>query len=172
MITKQTRDDKGYNDLKITDKNGKSFIMTVAGNLDLYWIPENHKENRVFEIDKDDKITFSVFEQLFNAVKKSDDKYRPILKDNTITFVSEDWHEDEANIINIKKIRDAFIIEFIKNENEQSWTLPHRGCVICFCNSGSRVPKVESLFMRMFNFLAYECDLIQYEKSEDGRITQ
>ena len=53
MITKQTRDDKGYNDLKITDKNGKSFIMTVGGNLDLYWIPENHKENRVFEIDKD-----------------------------------------------------------------------------------------------------------------------
>ncbi|MGN0787806.1 MAG: hypothetical protein ACI4L6_01905 [Candidatus Onthoplasma sp.] len=172
MITKQTRDDKGYYDLKISDKNGKSFIMTVGGNLDLYWIPENHKENRVFEIDKDDKITFSVFEQLFNAVKKNDDKYRPILKDNTITFISEDWHEDEANILNIKKIRDAFIIEFIKNENEQSWSLPHRGCVICFCNSGSRVPKVESLFMRMFNFLAYECDLIQCEKSEDEKINQ
>ena len=101
MITKQQRNDKGHYDLKITDKNGKSFIMTVGGNFDLYWIPENHKENSIFEIDKNDEITFSVFEQLFNAVKKKDDKYRPVLKGNTITFISEDWPEEEANVLNI-----------------------------------------------------------------------
>ena len=115
---------------------------------------------------------FSVFKRVYigqkrvNAVIKNDDKYRPVLNDDTITFISEDWHEDEANILNIIKTEDGFIVKFIKNENKQSWSYPHIGCAICFCNSGSRVPKVESLFMRMFNYLAYECSLVQCENIE------
>jgi len=137
--------------------------MTVGGNLDLYWVPQNHKKCRTFEISKDDEITFSVFEQLFDAVKKRDDKDRPVLSGNKITYISEDWPEDEANVLNIVKGKDLFKIDFIKNENREAWTYPHMGCTICFCNSGSRVPTVESLFMRMFNYLAYECDLIACE---------
>ncbi len=167
MITKTPRNNEGKYDLKVTDKNGKSFMMTVGGNFDLYWIPENHKENRVFEIDKNDKITFSMFKQLFDIVRKRDDKYRPVLKDNTITFISEDWPEEEANVLHIIKSEDAFTIKFIKNENEKSWTYPHIGCVICFCNSGSKVPKVEEVFMRLFNYLAYECDLIKCENIQE-----
>ena len=50
MITKRPRNNaEGYYDLKITDKNKKSFIMTVGGNFDLYWLPENHKETRLWE---------------------------------------------------------------------------------------------------------------------------
>lgn len=164
MISKFPVDDKkGCYNLKITDRNGHSFIMMVGGNLDLYWVPENHKKNRIFEIDKNDNIAYSVFEQLYDAIKKNDDKYRPVLNGNTITFISEDWHEDEANILNIIKTKDLFTIEFVKNKNESAWSYPHLGCNICFCNSGSRVPKVESLFMQMFNFLAYNCDLIKTE---------
>ena len=166
MITKQPRNDKGYYDVKVTDKNGNSFMMTVGGNLDLYWVPENHKKCRLFEISKDDAITFAVFEELFEAVKKRDNKYYPVLQDNTITYISEDWHEDEANILKIEKKEDIFTIKFIKNENKEIWSFPHIGCVICFCNSGSRVPKVESVFMRLFNYLAYECDTVQCENSE------
>ncbi|MBO5884533.1 MAG: hypothetical protein J6Q51_01925 [Clostridia bacterium] len=162
MITKQPRyNNKGKYDLKITDKNGKVFIMTVGGNFDLYWLPENHKENKVFVIDKSDKIAFSVFNQLFTAVRKNDDKYCPILNENMITFISEDWPEDEANILKIIKTEESFVINFIKNEDKENWSYPHMGCTICFCNSGSRVPKVEQIFMRMFNYLAYECDLIK-----------
>ena len=162
MITKQPRyNNKGKYDLKITDKNGKVFIMTVGGNFDLYWLPENHKENKVFIIDKSDKIAFSVFNQLFAAVRKNDDKYCPILNENMITFISEDWPEDEANILKIIKTEESFVINFIKNEDKENWSYPHMGCTICFCNSGSRVPKVEQIFMRMFNYLAYECDLIK-----------
>ena len=62
------------------------------------------------------------------------------------------------------------IVEFIKNENKEYWSFYHRGCDIRFCNSGSRVPKVESLFMKMFTYLAYECDLIQCENIEDEKI--
>ena len=171
MITKMPRDNKeGYFDLKVTDKNGKAFIMTVGGNLDLYWLPENHKKDRTFEIDKDDEITYSVFQQLFDAVKKRDDKYNPVMKGNRLTFVSEDWHEDEANVLNITRADDTFTIDFIKNEDREKWSYPHTGCTICFCNSGSRVPRVETLFMRMFNYLAYECDLIKCENLQDESV--
>ena len=167
MITKILRDEKEKTyDLKVTDKNNHSFIMTVAGNHDLYWLPENHKKNREFTIEKNDEIVFSIFEQLFNAVEKKDDKYRPVLKDNVITFLSEDWPDDECNTLEILKLKDSFEIKFIKNENEDKWTSPHLGCSICFCNSGSRVPRVENLFMRMFTYLAYQCNLIPLEEEQ------
>lgn len=164
MITRHPRPGyKDYYDIKVTDKHGKEFKMTVGGNFDLYWLPKNHRENRVFEIDKHDELTFSVFEKLFSAVKKKDSAYNPVVKGNTITFISEDRHEDEANVLNIIKGKDEFIVKFIENENTDCWTTPHRGCTICFCNSGSRVPEVESLFMRMFHYLAYQCDLIPFD---------
>lgn len=164
MITRHPRPGyKDYYDLKITDKNGKEFIMTVGGNLDLYWLPKNHKQDRVFQIDKQDELTFSVFDQLFSAVKKKDNIYNPVLKGDTITFVSEDRPEEEANILNIIKTKNEFTIKFIENENRELWTNPHRGCSVCFCNSGSRVPEVENLFMRMFNYLAYHSDLIPFD---------
>lgn len=161
MIFKTPRtSESGLFDLKLTDKNNKSFIMTVGGNGDLYWLPENHKANRVFEFDSTDEICFSIFSQLFDAVKKRDDKYKPVLKDNKISFLSEEWHPDESNTLEIEKTENSFVVTFIKNQNEHLWTVPHRGCAICFCNSGSRVPRVESLFMQMFNYLAYHCNLI------------
>jgi len=169
MITKRPRNNEGYYDLIVTDKNGKSFFITVGGNLDLYWIPENHKETRTFEIDKNDTITFSVFEQLYAAIKKVDDKYAPVLNEDTITFISEDWPKYEANTLKIIKSSNTIKIQFIENTNHDAWSLPHRGCNICFCNSGSRVPKVESLFMKMFNYLAYQTDLIKCESIKSNK---
>ena len=162
MITKKPRNgEEGYYDLTVTDKDGKSFVMTVGGNLDLYWLPENYKKDRTFDIDKNDELTYSIFEQLFDAVEKRDDKERPVLNGNTITYISEDWPEEEANKLKITREEDMFQIQFVKNEDMESWSYPHIGCTICFCNSGSRVPRVEGLFMRMFNYLAYECDMIE-----------
>lgn len=162
MITKKPRSEQeGYYDLTVTDKDGKSFVMTVGGNLDLYWLPENYKKDRTFGIDKNDELTYAIFEQLFDAVEKRDDKERPVLNGNTITYISEDWPEEEANKLKIIREEDMFQIQFVKNEDMESWSYPHIGCTICFCNSGSRVPRVEGLFMRMFNYLAYECDMIE-----------
>ena len=62
MIVKKPRNNEGYYDLLLTDRNNKSFTMTVAGNFDLYWIPENHRDDMVFEINSNDKITFKVKE--------------------------------------------------------------------------------------------------------------
>lgn len=170
MITKLPSNSReGEYDLIVTDKNDRSFIMTVGGNFDLYWLPENHKECRTYEISKDDDYTFRVFSQLFADVKRNDDKYRPVLKDNTITYVSEDWNEREANVLVIEKQENSFIIDFVKNENKDAWSYPHMDCSICFCNSGSRVPDVEQVFMQMFNSLAYESKSIKCENIEDGR---
>ena len=58
------------------------FIMTVGGNFDLYWLPENYREVKVFQIDKNDKITYRVFEKLFNAVRTNDDKYTLVLSED------------------------------------------------------------------------------------------
>lgn len=167
MITKlPSNNQEGKYDLKVTDKNDKSFTMTIGGNFDLYWMPENHKECRTYEISKDDDFAYKIFSRLFDGVKRNDDKYRPVLKDNAITFVSEDWNESEANILIIKKQENSFIIDFVKNENKEAWSYPHMDCVICFCNSGSRVPMVEQIFMQMFNYLAYESKSIKCESTE------
>lgn len=161
MITKSYRHGKeDLYDLKVTDKHNNSFIMTVGGNYDLYWVPENYKKVKSFEIDKKDELTFDIFDRLFVAVAKNDDKYRPVLNGNIITFVSEECVEEESNKLEIVKKDNAFLINFIKSENISFYSF-RRGCPICFCNSGSRVPEVEILFMKMFNYLAYNCDQIQ-----------
>jgi len=172
MITKILRDEKEqtYN-LKVTDKNGNYFTMMYGGNLDLYWVPANYKLNNRFEIDKSDSFVFGVFERLFDAISQNDDKYRPVLKDNTITFVSEEWAEEESNILKIEKNQTTFTITFIKNQNQTPFSLPKRGCPICFCNSGSRVPTVQSLFTRMFNYLAYNCDAVPIEQQNTPTTT-
>lgn len=164
MITKSYRHGKeDLYDLKVTDKHNNSFMMTVGGNLDLYWMPENYDDIRSFEIDKEDELLFTIFGQLFEAIKKNDNKYRPVLKGNTVTFISEEYSsEEKSNRLEITRRDKAFIIDFIKidDDNDMLWSFS-KGCPICFCNSGSRVPEVEILFMKMFNYLAYNCDQIQ-----------
>jgi len=162
MFSKIKRNKDDEYDVKVTDKNGNFFVMTVAGNLDLYWIPQD-RHCSSFEIDSADELTFSVFNQLFDAIQKVDDKYRPTLSDDTITFISEDRHEDYANILRISRGLTKVNIEFINNPTRDEWEWGHRDNTICFCNSGSRVPKVEHVFMVMFNKLAYECDWIEHE---------
>ena len=162
MIVKMPGNEKGCFDVKITDKNGNFFVMTVAGNLDLYWVPQN-RNCSVFEIDSSDAITFGVFEQLFGEIKQVDDKYSPTLKGDTITFISEDRHEDYANVLSITKAPAKIKINFLRNENKDEFGWHHMDNVICFCNSGSRVPEVEHVFMEMFIKLAYESDFVKNE---------
>ena len=162
MIVKEPRmcDDEEV-DLRVIDCKGDSFVMTVGGNLDLYWIPDNYKKCTSYTIKKDDKLAYEIFRQLFCAVRKRDDRYFPVMHGNRLEYISEDFHVDEANRLTIDEMKDEYIINFVRNENEESWTIPHRGCAICFCNSGSRVPRVESLFMMLFNKLAHYCDEIE-----------
>lgn len=159
MIIKKRNDFYGEDrikyDLKVIDKNGNGFTMMVGGNLDLYWVPDNYKECTRFIINKDDEFLFNTFDILFEDIRENDSMYCPTINGNEFNFFSEDYPEDEANRLRITKEEDEFVIDFIRNEDRENWSLPHRGCNICFCNSGSRVPKVEQQFMLLFNDLAY-----------------
>ena len=167
MIKKELREYIRWRDtynLRVFDKNGNDFVMTVGGNGDLYWLPSDYKKVQSFYIGKDDEIFYPTLEKLFCDIKQKDDKYRPTLEENKFTFISEDSHEDEAHRLEIIKEKEQFIINFLRNPNEHLYAFPKRGCNICFCNSGSRVPTVEQLFMLMFNELAYYNDEIEIEQ--------
>lgn len=168
MITKVKRnDDSDLVNLVLTDKFGNSFIMMIGGNFDLYWVPENYNQIKSFYFDKDDEFVYKIFTKLFKKIKEEDGNglnYPKTLNENTFTFISEDFPEDKANRLEIIKEKDQFKINFIKNENLDIYGIFRRGCNICFCNSGSRVPKVEQLFMLMFNELAYYNNEIAFTK--------
>jgi hypothetical protein len=166
MITKILDDTYNYEkyNVRVTDKNNKSFIMMCGGNMDLYWVPENWKDTTSFIIPKEDEFTYNMFSKIFKAVEQNDNKYNPVLVDDVITFYSEEATLEESDILKICKTDEQVKIDFIRNEDKESWTYPHRGCPICFCNSGSRIPKVEQQFMLMFNYLAYQCKKIDIEK--------
>ena len=171
MIVKEKRDRsklgfERYN-LRLIDKFDNSFVMLVGDNGDLYWLPEDYKRVKEFYIDKDDAFLFDVFNQLFNAiVKRDNDKYNinKTVEGNTFTFISEDCHVDEAHRLQIVREDEQFVIKFLRNPNEHLYTFPKRGCNICFCNSGSRIPKIEQLFMLLFNELAYYNDQVELVK--------
>jgi len=165
MITKIKRDnDSNKVNLVVTDKFGNSFTMMVGGNLDLYWVPQNYNKVKCFYISKEDEFVFNIFRALFNIIEKNDGNgldYPKTLVGNKFTFISEDFPEDEAHKLEIIKEDNQFVINFIKNENLGIYGGFRRGCPICFCNSGSRVPKVEQQFMLMFNELAYRTEEIE-----------
>ena len=74
MITKVKRNDDSDKlvDLVVTDKFNNEFIMTVAGNQDLYWVPKNYKQVKSFYIDKSDEFLYHVFSTLFKLIKKNE----------------------------------------------------------------------------------------------------
>ena len=166
MITKVKRNEDSDKlvDLVVADKFNNEFVMTVGGNEDLYWVPKNYKQVKSFYIDENDEILYNIFTKLFQLIKKNDSdgfSHPKTLNGNTFTFISEDFPEDEAHKLEIIKEKNQFVINFIKSENLGIYGGFRRGCVICFCNSGSRVPKVEQQFMLMFNELAYHTEEIE-----------
>jgi len=167
MIYKEIRskDESDKFNIRVVDKNNNSFVMLVGGNFDLYWLPTNYNVANKFYFDKGDNFTYKLFNRLFELVKNNDDKFEPVLSGNIITFISEDYPSDEANQVKITRLENEIVVDFVRHDNESQWTIPHgRMGSVCFCNSGSRIPKVEQLFMQMFNYLAYNCDKIEMIK--------
>ena len=156
MLIKKPRQNGRYDafDLEVTDANGNIFIMTFGGNGDLYWVPKQYGSTQ-FIINSDDEILYSAFEWLFEQIKENDNPQNPSLVDNTFTFISEEWEEEASNRLKIKKDENEFVLDFIKNENKPKHFFSGRRSTICFCNSGSRVPRIEQQFSIMFNELAY-----------------
>ena len=117
MITKQQRyhNDREYYNVNIIDKCGNRFTMMIGRNGGLYWIPENHKKCTTFYIDNNDDLMYKGLTKLFQLIEQRDDKYKPTLIDGEFTFISEDYHEDYANVLKIVNNGDEFVINFIIN---------------------------------------------------------
>jgi len=156
-------DSKDSYDLKLVDKNGNSFAMHFAGNMDLYWIVDDHRKCLNFYVDKKDEFLYSVFEQLFKNIEKNDTGFKKSVEGNVFSFISEDYHEDDANMLQIEKKEDEFEIRFAKNFSPNI-PLMSKMCQICFCNSGSRVPNIERQFMLMFIELSRYDERVPVEK--------
>lgn len=157
MIHKVKNYKKGY-DIRITDKNGNSFYMVFAGNLDLYWVKQS--ENSKFVINKLDVFTYDVFNQLFHKLKK-EDKNGELIKNNTFTWVSEAYGEKHTqNTLQIIKKDEEFEVVF--NHNPERFA-PKNYTSICFCNSGSNHPKIVESFMKVY------ITLLNYDKIEEHK---
>ncbi|MBR2909700.1 MAG: hypothetical protein IKC11_05080 [Clostridia bacterium] len=138
--------------LEITDNQGNVFSMEIGGNTDLYWTARGRDSKFNFEIDKTDDF-YNILDNLFDEIKKVDNQYYKTLEDNTFSWISEDRPKEEANNLEIQRLKDRFVITFNKNPSNF-----YPMCTVCFCNSGSYHPNVEILFMEMFNNLTNEIE--------------
>ena len=136
----------GHSVFKVTDKLSNAFEIFEGGNLDLYWVADCKGNQTSFIIDESNKEMFRLFKILFKLVRENDCEYSPRLIGNEFTWISED--RPEANVLKIVQNEANFEITFLKNENNF-----YKTCAICFCNSGSKFPRVEQLFMEMYIYL-------------------
>ena len=100
---------------------------------------------------------------------EKNDRYDWIIADCNSDQDGINFYRFYGSVEEVKK-KLVEMVMFDMNEDKESWSYPHMCCTICFCNSGSRVPKIEQIFMQMFNYLAYESKLIKCEPLEDEKI--
>ena len=133
-------------DLEIVDKNGNSFLIVFAGNLDLYWLGTDGVLD--YSIDKSDLKVFNIIDNLFKNIQKCDDKsYHKTIQDNKFFWLSDDGEESIVNQLEIIKNDNSYDIHFIKNLKLMQ---TRRTTAVCFCNSGSRNQPVVQEFMKMY----------------------
>jgi len=114
--------------------NGEQHFSMHFGGADFYWSLEDYYEENEFVISKEDKELFSLLRNLFGEIKKHDDKFRPLLKNNTFEWISEAREPEISNKLVIVHEEEKFTIRFVQNPND-TWGAGM--CLISFCMSGS-----------------------------------
>lgn len=115
--------------------------------------------NRDFR-DKAYKYDFYHFSELYDKENK------------VITWCSDEFNHEEANILKIKKMDDEFELEFIPKSIISGFlngTTNVGEIIVKFCNSGSYYAPFNIMFMRLFNKLQLVDDVkdIKYQFSID-----
>lgn len=158
--------------------NGSIHIM-FAGNLDLYWYcVSNAKELSQpirFTITKENYFIYSLFDELFTDIKKTNIYVNPENKDNnkmnqsvkdslkhnrevlfrnnTVEWHSDDFEYDSASILKTEQKDDSFVVIFERSKEECTFNTYS----VRIRNSGSRYDPFNNIFMRMYH------ELINYE---------
>lgn len=159
-------------------EDDKYLTMAYCGNLDLYW--SIHAESDyTFTITKENYKLYHLFEQLFYDVINSDiygTSYAPYKnvfydeeiepyrhgndlydkKTNTITWYSDETASEVSNILKIRKVEDAFELEFYTQPYIRGYSRDfstNTYIPIRFRNSGSKYEPYNIIFMRMYSEL-------------------
>ena len=106
------------------------------------------------------------------ASLKESDAYHELFDGKTITWCSDEFNHDNANILKIRKIDDEFELEFIPKSKLSGFINGSSNIgrvTIKFCNSGSYYAPFNVMFMRLFNKLQLVDDVkdIKHQVSID-----
>lgn len=149
-----------------------SLDIMLGGNDDLYWIFKQSISDiddfLTFSITKDDYFIYNLFDEVYDSVKSGSplkyyDKVRlgnydftkdhlcirskeKLFKDDNVSWHSDDYHYDDAPIVNINKEDDIINVTFEKGIDKKVNS-------IRFSNNGSQYDPFNATFMIMYNKL-------------------
>lgn len=124
----------------IIQQGKNKFVIGFYGS-DLYWIMLDYIPNTEFIVKSDCSKLFKFLDELFTIEN---------FESNTFTWISEARLHENSSTLKITKDKDSYRITFIQNETDYL-AKARNICPICFCLSGSRNPKIASMFAIMLN---------------------
>ena len=142
-------------------ENNDAININYYGNNDLYFTPESDdlKDSYHFEIDAlNDNDLYNLFNSLFYNIENEIKKFKiigeyPLIKNNTIKWVSDDDPYNIASKMIISKEEDKILIDFKDGKNiygDETKT-------VRVCTDGSRYGYLFVPFMKLYNDL-FEID--------------
>lgn len=164
------KNDFGY-DVFTMKTNEGTFQILFATNGDLYWryLCEenilNSPERKEIIITKENYFIYGLFFDLYKSIKQnkvyfdieeSDYFYvkgeNKLFKNGVIDWHSDEFPDEIASRLIIKKEEESFKLTFIKSKQEYDGMQPTTYS-IRFCNSGSRYRPYNIVFMNMYKEL-------------------
>lgn len=132
--------------------DNKTFTIEFLGNLDLYWYTyfENDDDfTKEFLITKENFVLYSLFLKLYSDIENFDMHTNNIeyIKNNCITFQSDEEEYNQSNILKIHKNEENFTVIFDKTNSKMEF---NRLGSIRIRNSGSQYGYLNIPFMKMY----------------------
>ncbi len=167
--------------LRLIFENGNVININFAANLDLYFTPwsKEYQKDYTFEIDNiDDYDLYKIFNDLFQKVvhyrnldgnvdesfKKNDKRSdNPLVKDNVITWISDDDPTSIASRLSIYKTKNKICLDFKEGRHEEGFIAKP----IRFRTSGSRYGYFYIPFIELYgNICSKDFSTHQYSLDE------
>ena len=157
---KVIKNEDEYSDITLTYGDGTSLDIWFARNLDLYFALSG--KGNTFIIDESNTFVYDAFDKFYtnlincNLPYENIDKelikkytnYEKLVKDNKITWVSDDDTKEDASVLIIEKVNNSFVLTFQKGKKDID-----RYISVRICNSGSYYKPFNVNFMYLFHEL-------------------
>ena len=177
MIKLERNNNTSFTRYMIKTDTGKIDIR-FQDNYDLYWyfIPTIKSDKNIIYITKENYFLYSLISDLYNHIKNNNPYTYPCCEEvklsfiptnspfenNKIVWYSDDFKDENQNVLIIENIDDIYKIEFIRNDGELGKVIPIR-----ISNSESKYYPFSNVFMSMYRSLEnYNYDYHQIELEE------